>query len=315
MNLITILVTGGTGLVGHALQKINPDAIYVSSREFDLTKEEQVKKMYEKYKPTKVIHLAAKVGGIIRNINFPADLLYHNVLINSYVVHYAYKYKVDKLIGVLSNCSYPDVGKRYPLKEEYFYDGSPQKTNFAYAYSKRVLGIQIESYKKQYGCNFYSVIPCNMYGPYDNFDEKQSHFVAALIRKIHEAKINRKKKIVLLGTGKPLRQYLFSEDFAKIILILLEKYNGEGPINIAPKNENPSILEITKIALKTTDSEDMNIEFDKSFPDGQNRKDLNVEKLIEIIGDFDFTTLYTGIKKTYQWYLKNVNTLEKGEEL
>jgi GDP-L-fucose synthase len=308
-----LLVTGGSGLVGSALQKIYPEAIYVSSKDYNLTKEKEVKAMFEKHKPTKVIHLAAKVGGIIKNINFPADLLYQNVLMNTFVVHYAYKYDVEKLIGVLSNCSYPDIAKIYPMNEEYFYDGLPQSTNFAYAYSKRVLGVQIESYRKQYGCNFLSVIPCNLYGPYDNFDKNQSHFVAALIRKIHEAKTSNNKTIQLFGTGKPLRQYLFSEDLAKILIILIEKYDWEGPVNIAPKNENPSIKEIAEIALKAIDTKDIKIVFDNKSPDGQYRKDISIEKLAGIIGDFKFTSLFEGIKKTYGWYLKTQIIRAKGK--
>jgi len=311
VNYIGLLITGGTGLVGNALQKIYPDAIYVSSKDYDLTKENEVKSMFEKYKPDKVIHLAAKVGGIIENISYPADFVYQNVIMNTLVVHYAYKYNVKKLIGILSNCAYPDIAKSYPLKEGQLYDGPPQSTNFAYAYSKRVLGVQIDSYRKQYGCNFFYVIPCNLYGPHDNFDEKQSHFVAALIRKIHEAKINNRKTIELLGTGRPLRQYLFSEDLAKILLILLKKYDGEGAINIAPKSENSSIAEIAKIALEATDSSNINVVFDKSSPDGQYRKDLSIEKLLGIIGDFKFTPLSDGIKKTYEWYIKNIITYEK----
>ena len=308
MSYIGILVTGGTGLVGNALQKINPDAIYISSKDFDLTKEDEVISMFEEYKPDEVIHLAAKVGGIIENINHPANFIRENVLMNTLVVDYAYKYKVKKLIGILSNCAYPDVAKSYPLREEELYNGPPQSTNFAYAYSKRILGVQIESYRKQYGCNFFCVIPCNLYGPHDNFDEKQSHFVPALIRKIQDAKINNKKKITLYGSGKPLRQYMYSEDLAKILMILLKKYDGEGPINIAPKNENPSISEIAKIALKATGSTNIEIEFDKSYTDGQFQKDLSIKQLTKIIGDFNFTPLSEGIKKTFEWYLKSIVT-------
>ena len=305
MTYITLLVTGGSGLVGNALKKINPNAIYVSSKDYDLTKEDQVKKMYEKYKPDQVIHLAAKVGGIFKNMNYPADLLYQNLLMNTFVVHYAYKNNVKKFIGILSNCSYPDVSKAYPAKEEYFFDGPPQKTNFAYAYSKRTLGVQIQSYRKQYGCNFLDVIPCNLYGPHDNFDEKGSHFVAALIKKIHEAKEGKKDAIQLFGTGKPLRQYMYSEDLAKILKKLLEEYDGGGPINIAPQGQNPSIAEIAQIALDAMDADNIKINFDKNSPDGQFRKDIDTKKLQKIIGSFSFTPLKKGIKKTYEWYLKS----------
>ena len=306
VNCVEILVTGGSGLVGNALQKIQPDAVYISSKDYDLTLEKDVKAMFEKYKPKKVIHLAAQVGGIKHNMEHPAELLYQNVIMNTLVVHYAHKYNVGKLIGVLSNCAYPDVAKSYPLKEEQLFDSPPQITNFSYAYSKRTLAVQIEAYRKQYNCNFFSVIPCNMYGPSDNFDEKQSHFLAALIRKIRKAKKNNEKTLNLLGSGKPLRQYLFSEDFAKILIMLLDKYDGGGPINIAQKNENFSIAEIAEIALDAIDIKGINIKFDKSFPDGQFRKDLDVEKLYDVIGDFKFTSLSNGIKKTYDWYLKNI---------
>ena len=306
MNYIELLITGGSGLVGNALQKICPNAVYISSKNYDLTKEKKVKEMFDKYKPKKVIHLAAKVGGIINNINHPAEFLYQNVLMNTFVVHYAYIYQVEKLLGILSNCAYPDVVKSYPLIEEQLYDGAPQSTNFSYAYSKRILDVQIKSYRKQYGCKFFCVIPCNLYGPNDNFDEKEGHFLAALIRKIHEVKVNKRRTIKIMGSGKPLRQYLYSEDLAKILLILLEKYEEEGPINIAPKNENLSITEITKIALKATETPDIKIVYDKSYPDGQYRKDMSIEKLLNIIGDFKFTPLSEGIKKTYEWYLKSI---------
>jgi len=233
-------------------------------------------------------------------------------MMNMLVLHYAYKNNVKKFIGILSNCSYPDIAKSYPAKEEYFFDGPPQKTNFAYAYSKRTFGIQIKSYRKQYGCNFLGVIPCNLYGPYDNFDKKGSHFVAALIRKIHEAKEGKKDTIQLFGTGKPLRQYMYSEDLAKILKILLEKYDGEGPINIAPQGQNHSIKEIAKIALDVMDANNLKINFDKNYPDGQFRKDIDTEKLQKIIGPFSFTTLKEGIRKTYEWYLKSNLTYQNG---
>lgn len=295
-----ILVTGGSGLVGNALQKVYSDAIYISSKDYNLTREDEVKTMFEKYRPTHVIHLAAKVGGIADNIKHPAEYIYQNTLINSYVIHYAYKYQVEKLVGTLSNCAYPDIAKSYPVTEEQLYDGPPASTNFAYGYSKRLLDVLIKAYKSQYGCNFLSVIPCSIYGPYDRFGE-QGHYLAALIQKIYNANKNNEKVIKLLGTGKPLRQYIYSEDLAKILLLLLEKYNGEGPINIAPK-ENLSIKQIAEIALKAIDSSKIKLAFDSTFPDGQHRKDLCSDKLSNIIGDFKFTSLSDGIKRTYEWF-------------
>ncbi len=314
MKEIEYLVTGGTGLVGYALQKKLQNVAFVSSSDYDLTKENEVKSMFEKYKPEKVIHLAAKVGGIFYNINHPAELVYQNVMINTNVVHYAYKYNVEKLIAPISNCAYPDVVEKYPLKENQLYNGPPQITNFAYAYSKRLLAVQIQAYRDQYKCNFISVIPCNMYGPNDNFNKNDSHFIAALLRKIYEIKQDNEKTLTLLGSGKPLRQYLYSEDFAQILLILLEKYNGKEPVNVAPEKENLSIDEIARIALKATNSEDINIVFDDASPDGQYRKDIDTSKLAEIINDFKFTPLEDGIKKTYEWYIKNKSKYEKRME-
>lgn len=307
MNYIGLLVTGGSGLVGHALQKICPNAIFISSKDYDLTKENEVKAMYEKYKPNQVIHLAAKVGGIKDNIEHQADFIYQNILINTYVVHYAYKFKVKKLIGVLSNCAYPDVARNYPMKEDIFHEGLPAITNLSYGYSKRTLDIQIRSYRKQYRCSFISVIPCSIYGPYDKFEDDKSHFLAALIKKIYLANKNSEKNLKLLGTGKPLRQYIFSEDLAKILLKLLDKYDDCSPINIA-SNENLSIKDIAEITLKATRSTNLKIEFDTLSPDGQYRKDLYNNKLFNIIGNFEFTSLYNGIYKTYKWFKKKEET-------
>ena len=298
-----LLVTGGSGLVGHAMQKICPDAIYVSSKDYDLTKEEEVKAMFGKYKPTRVIHLAAKVGGIMDNINHPAEFVYQNVLMNSYVVHYAYKYKVEKLITTLSNCAYPDVAKKYPMTEDQFHNGLPAPTNLAYGYAKRVMDIEIKSYRKQHNCRFCSAIPGSIYGPYDKFEDGASHFLATLIKKIYFANKNNENTLKLFGSGKPLRQYIYSEDVAKILLILLKKYDDEEPINIAT-DENLSIKDIAETAVKATKS-NLKIEFDKKSPDGQFRKDLSNSKLFGIIGNFEFTSLSDGIKKTYEWYKQN----------
>lgn len=301
MNIIGLLVTGGSGLVGHALQKINPDAVYISSKDYDLIRETQVKKMFEKHKPSEVIHLAAKVGGILENINNPADFAYQNIMMNSNIIHHAYKYKVKKLIATLSNCAYPNVSKKYPMTEDQLHYDLPAPTNLAYGYSKRLMDIQIKAYRKQYNCKFSSVIPCSIYGPYDKFGENESHFLAALIKKIYNANKNNQKSIKLMGTGKPLRQYIYSEDLAKILLILLKKYDDDEPVNIAPK-ENLSIKKIAETAVKVTNSTNLKIDFDKTSPDGQYRKDLGSDKLFNVIKDFKFTLLSEGIKKTYDWF-------------
>ena len=259
--------------------------------------------MFEKHKPTHVIHLAAKVGGIKDNIKHPADYFYQNTMMNNYVIHYACKYNVKKLIATLSNCAYPDVAKKYPMTEEQLHDGLPAPTNLAYGMAKRIMDTQIKAYRKQHGCKFSCVIPCSIYGPFDKFGDEESHFLAALIKKIYNANKKNIKNIKLMGTGKPLRQYIYSEDLGKILLLLLQKYDDDRPVNISP-NTNLSIREITEKTLKATGS-NLKIEFDKKSPDGQYRKDLSNKKLIKIIKDFKFTPLNEGVKKTYEWYKEN----------
>lgn len=298
------MITGGTGLVGQALRKLVPEAAFVSSRDFDLTKESEVKSMFEKYRPERVIHLAARVGGILDNMSRQAEYFYQNVLINTFTIHYAHKYGVKRLIGLGSNCAYPDIVSAYPIKEEALHAGQPAITNFSYACAKRALVAQLQAYRTQYQAGFFAVIPCNLYGPHDKFGETNSHFVAALLKKIRAAQTSGQKTLKLLGSGKPLRQFMFSSDLARILLLLLDKYQGGEPLNIAPA-ENYTIRQIAEIALQATSQAGLKIEFDGTSPDGQFRKDIGTEKLRKVIGDLKMTPLGEGIRQTYEWYIKN----------
>lgn len=298
------MITGGTGLVGQALKKLVPEAAFVSSRDFDLTKENEVKALFEKYRPERVIHLAARVGGILDNMSCQAEYFYQNVLLNTFTIHYADKYGVKRLIGLGSNCAYPDIVATYPIKEEDLHAGPPAITNFSYACAKRALVAQILAYRTQYGRDYFSVIPCNLYGPNDKFGDKDSHFVAALIKKIHNARLKGERTIKLLGSGKPLRQFMYADDLAKVLLLLLDQYRGAGPLNIAPL-ENYSIREIAEIALQATGNSELKLEFDGTSPDGQFRKDISCEKLRGILGNLKITPLSEGLKQTYEWYIKN----------
>ena len=183
-----ILVTGGSGLVGKYLKKILPDAVYISSKDYDLTTENGVQKMFLKHKPNIVIHLAARVGGIIDNIEHPAEYFTQNVLMNTLLVEYSRIFKVKKFIGILSTCIYPDIAKKYPMDESMLHDGPPTITNFSYGYSKRSMGAQIDAYNQQYNLNYQYLIPCNLYGEEDKDDENKSHFLTSLIKKIHSSK-------------------------------------------------------------------------------------------------------------------------------
>jgi len=290
------IVTGGSGLLGSYLKQILPEAIYLSSSDYDLTKESHVKKMYEDFMPQTVIHLAAKVGGIIDNINNPADYFVENTLMNTLLVKYAYIYDVERFIGILSTCIYPDTCEEYPMKESFLHDGPPTETNFSYGYAKRNLAVQIDSYNKQYGTKYNYLIPCNLYGIGDKDDESKSHFVTALIKKIYDANTNGLDHINLFGTGTPLRQFMYAGDLALIIKEVLDNNIYES-FNVATE-EIYSINEIAKIAINATNSK-LNIVYDINKPDGQFRKDVSVEKMKRIFPNFKSTSLKDGIKLTY----------------
>jgi GDP-L-fucose synthase len=298
MTQSKIVVTGGSGLVGKALKKYLPNAVYLSSKDFDLTHEDEVKSMYLKHKPDIVIHLAAKVGGIIDNITKPAEYFTENILMNTLLLEYAHKNNTKRFIGILSTCIYPDVMKEYPMKEKDLHLGPPTQTNFSYGYAKRSLAVQIDAYNKQYGTNYQYLIPCNLYGLDDKDNESNSHFITALIKKIYDANINGDDYITLFGDGTPLRQFMYADDFAKVIFQVIEN-NIFNNFNVATP-ENLSIKEMAEIALDACDSKHLNIIWDTSKPNGQFRKDVSIDILKNNISNFTPTSLYEGIKNIYK---------------
>jgi len=295
---MSILVTGGTGLVGKHLKDILPDAIYISSKDFDLTDINRVNAMLDFFRPKIVIHLAARVGGIMDNISYPVNYLEENVLINTNVLKKCHEYNVTRVISVLSSCIYPDVVKNYPMKEDELFNGSPPKDNFAYAMSKRCMATQMDSYVKQYGKEWSYLIPCNLYGEYDKYEEHHSHFVSALIKKIKEAE----DSIEIWGTGKPLRQFMHAEDLAKIIKYMIDNHIVDN-FNVAPDYVH-SIEDITKIGIEACGKADLKVTYDNTKPDGQYRKDVDSSKLLEILDDFKFTSLEEGIRRVYDNFSK-----------
>jgi GDP-L-fucose synthase len=296
MEYKNVLVTGGSGMVGKSLKELMPHATYISSKDCDLTNPIEVESLIKTNKPDAIIHLAAKVGGIIDNINKPAEYFDDNILMNTLLLKTAYRYGVKRFIGILSTCSYPDKIDTYPMCESMIHLGPPTPTNFSYGYAKRSLAVQIDSYNKQYGTKYQYLIPCNLYGEYDKYGDN-SHFVAALIKKIHNAKIAGEDKITLFGTGTPLRQFMHSSDLASIIKKCLDDDIYDN-FNVATE-ENISINDIAKIALKACGAEHMDIEYDVTKPDGQYRKDVSIDKLKTVIPDFLAIPLFDGIKKTY----------------
>ena len=301
----TIVVTGGSGLVGKSLKKILPYAHYLSSKDFDLTTEKGVLNMYDKYKPTIIIHLAAKVGGIVDNINKPAEYFTENILMNTLLIEYAKRYNVKRFIGVLSTCIYPDVLEKYPMDEEDIHNGAPTETNFSYGYAKRSMAVQIDAFNKQYGTKYQYLTPCNLYGLDDKDGENNSHFITALVKKIFDANQNKTNHITLYGDGSPLRQFMFADDFAKVIYDVIDKEIYDN-FNVASE-ENLSIKDMVKIALDSCDSKHLEIVWDNTKPNGQYRKDVSVKKLKSLLPDFNPLPLSEGIKIVYKNYYDKIS--------
>ena len=296
-----ILVTGGSGLVGKHLQDILPEAVYISSKDYDLLDDKQVRVMMDDYEPSVVIHLAARVGGIMDNMNHPVDYLEENILMNTNVLKACHEFNVEKVIAILSTCIYPDVVETYPMKEEDLFNGPPTETNFSYGFAKRCMAAHIDAYKKQYDKKWSYLIPCNLYGEYDKFEEHNSHFVSALIRKIHGAE----KEIELWGTGKPLRQFMYGGDLARVIKYIIDN-DIVGNFNVAPEWVH-SINDLAEIGKKACLKEKLVVNYDSTKPDGQFRKDVDSSKLLSILKDFEFTTLEKGIKKVYDKFSQRYN--------
>ena len=293
-----ILVTGGSGLVGKHLKDILPEAIYISSKDFDLTNMDRVHAMMDFFRPKIVIHLAARVGGIMDNINYPVDYLEENILMNTNLLKKCHEFKVDRVIAILSTCIYPDIVETYPMKEEDLFNGPPTPTNFSYGFAKRCMAAHINSYIEQYDKKWSYLIPCNLYGEHDKYEEHNSHFVSALIRKIYEAD----DKIEMWGTGKPLRQFMYGGDLARVIKYMIDNDIVDN-FNVAPK-EVYSIDEIAEIGKKACEKSKIVVNYDNTKPDGQYRKDVDSSKLLSVLENFEFTTLEGGIKKTYDTFSK-----------
>lgn len=305
-----ILVTGGSGLVGNAIKYISPEYeneynfIFISSKQYDLTIMERTKDMFEKYRPNYVIHLAGCVGGLFKNMNNKVEMLEKNLMINYNVVKCSHDYNVEKLIACLSTCIFPDIIKTYPIEESMLHEGPPHYSNDTYAYAKRMLEIHCRSYRENYGDNFTCIIPTNIYGPHDNFDLENGHVLPVLVHKCFLSKQNN-EKFIIRGSGKPLRQFIFSRDLAKIIMIIFKKNITENIIISLPEENEISIGEIGQLIAENFDYKEK-VAFDTSYSDGQYKKTVGIQKLKQILDeDFHFTDINHGIKVTVDWFLSN----------
>jgi len=307
-----IYVSGHSGLVGTALLKELEKQGYtniltISHKDLDLMDLQAVDKFFRENQPEYVFHLAARVGGIVGNKTYPADFLYENTLINTHVLGMAHKYKAKKVLNFGSVCIYP-VHADIPIKEEYLLTGPLEYTNEAYAIAKITALMQAKKYKEQYGENFISVMPANLYGINDNFHPTNSHVIPALLRRFVETKERGEDKMVIWGTGNPTRDFLFADDLAEGLVHLMNNYDELEHINIGPGYQT-SIRELAETLMEITGFEG-ELVFDTSKPDGTPKRYLDTTK-IEALGWKAKTSLKEGLQKTYDWFMANRDHLHE----
>lgn len=309
-----ILVTGGSGLVGSAIKKAsieytNYEFIFVNSLDINLLNYNDTLNYFKNSKPDIIIHLAANVGGLFKNMSQPASMFEQNMLINSHVLKATHECGIDKLIACLSTCIFPD-DCTYPIDETMLHLGPPHSSNAPYAYAKRMLEIGCEAYSKQYGHKYFCIIPTNIYGPNDNFNLEDSHVIPGLIHKCFLAKQSNSKFIVS-GTGKPLRQFIYSYDLAECILWTMEKYNSTNSIILSPDPDSEiSIEQVARLIAREFDYEHM-MEFDTSKSDGQYKKTASNKLFRELNPGFQFTDIEYGINVTVKWFIRNYSNIRK----
>ena len=300
-----IYIAGHRGMVGSSiLRKLKSEGftnlITRTSSELDLRRQDAVNEFFEEEKPDYVFLAAAKVGGIVANSTYKADFIYENLMIQNNVIHAAYVNNVKKLMFLGSSCIYPKLAPQ-PLKEEYLLTGLLEPTNDAYAIAK-IAGIKMcDAYREQYGCQFISAMPTNLYGPNDNYDLKNSHVLPAMIRKFHEAKLNGDAFVTIWGTGEPRREFLHADDLADACYFLMQEYDEPGLINVGV-GEDISIMELAHLVQQITGFKG-EIKRDLSKPDGTPRKLMDVSKL-HALGWKASIALEDGIRKVYQEYTK-----------
>jgi GDP-L-fucose synthase len=309
----SILVTGGSGLVGKALEEIHqnykPDYyfIFLDSKQCDLKNYTQTEKLFKYIAPDIVIHLAAQVGGLYKNINKPVKMIEDNLLINTNVLRASHEAGVNTLLACLSTCIFPDqsIETFTPINEKMLHEGPPHPSNEGYAYAKRMLDLQCKSYKKQFNRNYFCIIPTNIYGPDDNYNLEDAHVIPGLI---HRCFLAKKDKIpfIIKGTGIARRQFIYSVDLATLIMIIINRGISENII-LSPSTEH-SISEIAELICKKMEYHF--IDYDVSFSDGQYKKTSDTSKLLSLI-DFEFTPIEEGLSKTIDYFIENYLSLRK----
>lgn len=316
-----VLVTGGSGLVGMGIKEIiEADPVsphfgngaqwfFARSADADLRDPAACMALFEKFQPTHVIHLAANVGGLFKNMKYRVEMYRDNMLINDNVLHAAHTIGCEKVVSCLSTCIFPELTP-YPIDETMVHNGPPHESNEGYAYAKRMIDVANRCYNQQHGRCFTSVIPTNIYGRHDNFHLEDSHVVPGLIHKLYIAK-EKGEKFECRGTGKPLRQFIFSKDLAELMVWTLWNYSDAEPLILSPDEaEEVSIGSVAKMIASAMDYPS-EVLFDPSFADGQFKKTASNAKLRGLRPDYKFTSMEDGLKQTVEWFVANYDSVRK----
>jgi GDP-L-fucose synthase len=336
------MVTGGSGLVGKAIEGVVQEEapregeawIFLSSKDGDLRKKEDVVALFEKHRPTHVIHLAAMVGGLFKNLKYKVEFYRENILMNDNIMECCKDYNVTKLVSCLSTCIFPDKTS-YPIDETMIHNGPPHDSNCGYAYSKRMIDVMNKCYKEEYGCNFTSIVPsklcdcyhpsciaailclfscsftvANIFGPHDNFAIEGGHVIPGLIHKTYLAKRDN-TDLTIWGSGKPLRQFIFSADLARLTVWVMRNYHSHEPIILSVGEEDEvSIADVARHVAKAMGFQG-NIVFDTEKSDGQFKKTASNKKLRQLYPEFQFTPIEEGIQRACDWFSSNYDTARK----
>jgi GDP-L-fucose synthase len=297
------LITGGTGLIGSEFET----GVKISSRDFDLRMQSNVNRMFAENRPEYVVHTAAKVGGVLANMNHMYDFYLDNIRINTNVIESARSHGVKKLIAFTSTCVFPNQIE-YPLIEDHLHQGPPHQSNYGYAYAKRMADVQIQSCNQQYGTKYFTVIPTNVYGPNDNYDLENGHVLPSLIHRCYLAK-QQQIDFEVWGSGSALREFVFSRDVAKICDILLEKHDDTNPVIISTSQEY-SIKQAVDLIVAIVGFNGK-VVWNTSKPEGQHRKPTDTSRLRSIIGNYSFVPLEEGLEETIAYFIENYNKVRK----